>query len=636
MITLKQVTINKYKCIETEQSFDVEDDITVLVGKNESGKTAILEAITKSNSYVDTAQEYDPIRDYPRQVQQEFRRSEGDVNVVRSILNLPKDFVEAMKLETGQSLFTCSELVQSRFYREQSTTYEQVDVNVPDFLDFRFEKYHVEDENLRSMIGRGMSYAEFMALFDGYAEEGEPANALLDEFNNYFHEEVISDDSVTRYIVQEYIHPAMPKYLYYDEYHQLPVEIDLRELRSGNLDRKDLKTARALVELADLDVSSLLDEDYETYKLTVEYAGQQVTSKLRQYWETNPNLHVEFEVPRQPNVHGNPVLKIRVRSDDGGMTLPLESHSRGFRWFFSFFVWFSKIQEDSDNQYILLLDEPGLNLHASAQANLLDFIEDLAKDYQVIYTTHSPFMIDSQKLHRVRTVAKKVRGTQISDRINERDPDTLFPLQAALGYDIAQNLYIGSNNLLVEGMSDELYLKVVSSILRGSGRTCLRDDIRIVPAQGIGKVRTFISFFYGQRLNFACLLDTVTDKTGKQQISKLAKDGMISEEKILYFSKFVAIEGNDADIEDMFNTREYIQLFNSAFTEYDDICENDLGTNGDRIVKQIARKIGKKKFDHYRPAKALSQLSVDDDFLSEATLARFEKIFEDLNSLFDE
>ncbi len=636
MIKLKNVTINKYKCIETEQSFDVEPDVTVLVGKNESGKTAILEAILKSNPYKDSAQKYDPIRDYPRQIQQEFRKSDDDVNVVRSNLKLSRDFLETMKLETGQNLFTCSEIVQSRFYREQNTTYEQVDVNVSDFLDFRFAQYHVEDENLRSMIGRGMSYAEFMALFDGYAEEGEPANALLDEFNNYFHEDVISDNSVTRYLVQETIHPAMPKYLYYDEYHQLPVEIDLRELRSNKLDRKDLKTARALIELADLDVDSLLDDDYETYKLIVEYAGQQVTSKLRQYWETNPNLHVEFEVPRQPNVHGNPVLKIRVRSDHGGMTLPLESHSRGFRWFFSFFVWFSKIQEEDENQYILLLDEPGLNLHASAQANLLHFIEDLAKDYQVIYTTHSPFMIDSEKLHRVRTVAEKKNGTQISDRIKERDPDTLFPLQAALGYNIAQNLYIGSNNLLVEGMSDELYLKIMSSILRSGGQTCLRDDIRIVPANGVGKVPTFISFFYGQRLNFACLLDSVTDKTGKQQITKLTKDGTISEENILYYSKFVAHESNGADIEDMFDTREYVQLFNSAFTEYDNISENDLDTDGDRIVKQIARKIGKKKFDHYPPAKALSELSVDGDFISDATLNRFEKMFKDVNSRFPE
>jgi len=632
MIALKKVTINKYKSIETEQSFKVEPDVTVLVGKNESGKSAILEAILKSNPYVETAQKFDPIRDFPRQYQQEFRKSDADVNVVRSILNLPVKFVAAMKLETGQSLFTCSEIVQSRFYREQNTTYEQVDVNVSDFLDFRFAQYQVEDENLRNMIRRGMSYGEFMALFDGYAEDGEPANALLDEFNSYFHEDVISDDSVTRYIFQKFIHPAMPKYLYYDEYHQLPVEIDLRQLRSDNLDRKDLKTARALVELADLDVSSLLDEDYETYKIIVEYAGQQVTSKLRQYWETNPNLHVEFEVPRQPNVHGNPVLKIRVRSDDGGMTLPLESHSRGFQWFFSFFVWFSKIQEDNDNQYILLLDEPGLNLHASAQANLLQFIEDLSKDYQVIYTTHSPFMIESDKLHRVRTVFEGKAGTQISDAVNEIDPDTLFPLQAALGYDIVQNLFISKKNLVVEGVSDLTYLTVMSAILEGESRIGLRSDIAIVPVGGADKVATFIALIRGQKkLKIACLLDTFIEYPKKQKIEDLIDYGVIAKNRVRYFHQFAKNGKLEADIEDMFEPEEFLCLYNDTLNH--NLKFEDLDQSISRIVEQI-RKKHRKFHAHYQVAKTLAARGVDVDFFSDATLDRFENMFQEINNLF--
>ena len=634
MIKLKKVTINKYKCIETEQSFDVEDDITVLVGKNESGKTAILEAILKSNPYIDTAQKYDPIRDYPRQVQQEFRKSADDVNVVRSNLKLPKDFQETMKLETGQNLFTCSEIVQSRFYREQNTSYEQVDVNVSDFLDFRFAQYNVEDENLRSMIGRGMSYEEFMALFDGYAEEGEPANALLDELNNYFHEDVISEDSVKRYLIQKYIHPAMPKYLYYDEYHQLPVEIDLRELRNSKPDRKDLKTARALIELAGLDVDSLLDDDYETYKLIVEHAGQQVTSKLRQYWETNPSLHVEFDVPRQPNVHGNPVLMIRVRSDHGGMTLPLESHSRGFRWFFSFFVWFSKIQEDNDNQYILLLDEPGLNLHASAQADLLRFIEDLAKDYQVIYTTHSPFMVESDKLHRVRTVLETDTGTTISDSVQEIDPDTLFPLQAALGYDIAQNLFIGQYNLLIEGTSDLVTLQVMSSILESANRTGLQEDITLVPVGGLDKVSTFVSLLRGQKLDIACLLDTFTDQKGKKRVDDLVRDKIIREKNIRFFDEFSGSGSKFADLEDMYEKEEYLNLFNLAFDERDDIEVKDLDKNESRIVKQIEKVLGK-RYNHHRPANFLAKLGADATCFSSDTLDRFELMFKEINRLFE-
>jgi len=92
-----------------------------------------------------------------------------------------------------------------------------------------------------------------------------------------------------------------------------------------------------------------------------------------------------------------------------------------------------------------LLDEPGLSLHAAAQADLLRFIDnELAPNYQVIYTTHSPFMIDSLKLNEVRTVydnSNKETGSVISDALDEKDSDTLFPLQAALGYSLAQNLF---------------------------------------------------------------------------------------------------------------------------------------------------------------------------------------------------
>lgn len=85
-------------------------------------------------------------------------------------------------------------------------------------------------------------------------------------------------------------------------------------------------------------------------------------------------------------------LNIRIYNTKHRVTLPLKNRSKGFLWFFSFLVWFSKIQGKKDTNYILLLDEPGLSLHASAQNDLLRFIEEkLAPEYQVLYTTHSPF-----------------------------------------------------------------------------------------------------------------------------------------------------------------------------------------------------------------------------------------------------
>ena len=64
---LNSVTIHKYKCIETEQSFEIENDITVLVGMNESGKTSALEAIAKTNYFQkDEKFVFNTTHDYPR------------------------------------------------------------------------------------------------------------------------------------------------------------------------------------------------------------------------------------------------------------------------------------------------------------------------------------------------------------------------------------------------------------------------------------------------------------------------------------------------------------------------------------------------------------------------------------------
>ena len=104
-----------------------------------------------------------------------------------------------------------------------------------------------------------------------------------------------------------------------------------------------------------------------------------------EYWTTNKNLDIEFNVE-----HVNErILNIRVRNRNYRVSLSLGNRSKGFQ---SFLIWFSKIQDDKNKKYILLLDEPGLSLHASAQNDLLRFIDEkLSVDYQINHS--SPKMI---------------------------------------------------------------------------------------------------------------------------------------------------------------------------------------------------------------------------------------------------
>ena len=127
------------------------------------------------------------------------------------------------------------------------------------------------------------------------------------------------------------------------------------------------------------------------------------------------------------------------------VTVPFDERSRGFVWFFSFLAYFSEIEQESSRPLILLLDEPGLSLHAKAQADLLRFLDErLAPEHQVLFTTHSPFMVDPQRMHRVRTVEdREDGGTTVSADVLKADSDTVFPLMAAMGVDLTQTLWVG-------------------------------------------------------------------------------------------------------------------------------------------------------------------------------------------------
>jgi len=244
-------------------------------------------------------------------------------------------------------------------------------------------------------------------------------------------------------------------------------------------------------------------------------------------------------------------------------------------------------------------------------------------------------MVETEHLNRVRTCFETDEGTVISDSIQEKDPNTLFPLQAALGYDIAQNLFVSKNNLLVEGPADLIYLTVLSSILESEKRTFLKDTITIVPVGGLDKVTTFISLLRGSKLNVVCLLDTFIDQKGKQKVDDLVKCKIIKEKNIRFFNEFTNNGKSIADIEDLFEKEEYLKLFNLSFDgDYQSISSSELDTSIDTILKQINKVIGKDRFNHYRPANKLNQLGVDKSYFSSKTLDNFEKIFIEINKLF--
>ena len=331
---------------------------------------------------------------------------------------------------------------------------------------------------------------------------------------------------------------------------------------------------------------------------------------------------------------------------------PSTSAARGSFGSLASSFWFDTIKKQLGDvtSLILLLDEPGLSLHALAQLDFLRYIDTLADEHQILYSTHSPFMVHSDRLHQVRTVEdRKDKGTVITSDVSGSDSKTVFPLQAALGYTVAQNLFIATRNLLVEGPADLVYLKFFSAVLEKAGRVYLREDITIVPTGGLDKVATFIALLGANQLELTVLHDWASRPD--QRIESLVEQRLIKDKHVLNYGQFreSAAKGKGpptstppaTDVEDLCTTGFYLKLFSGAFEKKlpGAVTEADL-LPGDRIINRLERYLAQHSislrarggFNHYAVANHLASnptITVDDD-----VLARFEELFKKVNGLF--
>lgn len=636
---LKDVAIHKYKSFESVQKFELENDITVLVGMNESGKTSALESIAKTHYFQDDEDfKFNPTHDYPRKDKKRMEKANENPEAITCTYQVDDNLLQAIEKEMGKGILQSTTFSITTKYDNKKSIGLSVDTKK--FIEFKTKELNIASNTLTEKLLKVKNKTDLEALEKEYTEENK-ANGIKSLLPYFENKNNWSNDPIGEYIYRVLLKPKMPKFLYYDEYYSLPSRINIEKLNSkiteGN--ENEYKTAKALFELADINTDEILkSESFEDFIAELEATEAIISEELFKYWKTNKNLNITFQIDKKEETDRNNntrivehILDIRVKNK--GVSLPLRNRSKGFNWFFSFLVWFKKIQEDQDTNYILLLDEPGLNLHASAQSDLLRFLEDLSQNYQIVYTTHSPFMISSDKLQRVRTVLETDKGSVISDSVQEKDPNTLFPLQAALGYNIAQNLYISTKNLLVEGVSDLIFLQTMSEIIKSTGKEGLKADITIVPTGGLEKVATFISLLRGNELQNVCLLDSYTDVKGKAKLDNLVVQKIINQKNIRFFHEFLE-NRNRADIEDLFATKDYLKLFNEAFNEYSDISETDLNADIESVLIQINQHLKIERFNHYRPANQLVKKGLPAKDFNKQTIENFEKVFKEINKLF--
>ncbi|MNS54547.1 hypothetical protein D3C72_873460 [compost metagenome] len=243
--------------------------------------------------------------------------------------------------------------------------------------------------------------------------------------------------------------------------------------------------------------------------------------------------------------------------------IELEARSKGFQWFFSFYLVFLVESEEGHKDAILLLDEPGMNLHPTAQQELLGFFERLAERNQLAYTTHSPFLVDGEHIYRVRPVTEDNTGhSRISAETWPKDRETIFPLQAAAGYAMLRGLFQHKKNVLVEGMSDYYYLHALNQQCRSKGLTALPEDVYITPCGGTKLVGNLAALFLGQDVRPLILLDA--DEAGRVRRDALLKELYLGQDShIIMLDDALGQPGIKAEIEDIMGEAVILPALNS-------------------------------------------------------------------------
>ncbi len=446
--------------------------------------------------------------------------------------------------------------------------------------------------------------------------------------------ESIVGDKAAQQKARDWAVGAIPKFIYVDEYPELDGHQDIsayiQRKSQGRLEDSD-QNFEKLCKVAGLNPEELQklhgQNDHETRNQLANRASAVVTGEIKRLWKDRA-LKIRFNLDGQ---HIDTIISDPTSTYD--VEVNLNDRSRGFQWFFAFYITFSA---DTDGGHaenaVLLLDEPGLYLHAKSQSDLLHHLEvDFTN--QILYSTHSPFMVPTHALDSVRTVniAEEVGTTVTNDPTG--DARTLFPLQAALGYDLAQSLFVGPNNLVVEGVTDFWILSAVSGYASEKGRTALSTALTMTPAGGAQKVSYMVALLTSEALNVLVLLDTERDS--KVTKDELLKAKLIRDQNVVFVSEAFSPQPNEADIEDLLDPAVYEALVRESYNKELNGKELKLNANIPRIAKRIEAGLADLEipFHKTRPTRLfLKKMATEpENVLPEQSLGQFEALFALIN-----
>jgi predicted ATPase len=634
--------------------------ITALLGRNESGKSNLLRALHSLNP-IEGFEELKPIKDFPRH--RRLEECKSDTPVLSTTWKLSDDdkkaLLEILPRSTGiETVDIC------RNYKGRTVGFPQLKPIAFDDADVKgkIKKVAAALRALAEKEGGPATLASTAETFEKTAnvirdrdqwatQTAEAAKSLrtalagadvdlTDKQEEVLCEleelaESIASDKDCQQKARNWAVNAIPKFIYVDEYPELNGHQDiasyLQRKANNQLNESD-KNFEKLCKVAGLKPDALqqllTQGDHETRNQLANRASAVVTAEIKRLWKDRA-LKIRFNLDAQ---HLDTIISDPTSTYD--VEVNLNDRSRGFQWFFAFYTTFSADTDGGEAENaILLLDEPGLYLHAKSQSDLLRHLEDDFPN-QILYSTHSPFMVPTHALDSIRTVnIAEETGTTVTNDPSG-DARTLFPLQAALGYDLAQSLFVGPNNLVVEGVTDFWILSAVNAYMNELGRRTLSENLTITPAGGAQKVSYMVALLTSESLNVLVLLDA--ERKSKATRDDLLNTKLIGEKNVVFVSEAINPSPTEADIEDLLEPAMYESLVRECFSAELKNKTLKLNANVPRIAKRVEDGLKDLGITFHKPRLTrlfLKKMAAEPaSLLTAQSLDQFEALFDLINS----
>lgn len=673
---LTEFRVQNYKIINDTGWIPVEN-LTIFVGKNESGKSAIFRALSKLNP--SDGEGYDGLKEFPRQrYAGEITKTDWPVASGRFRLT-PREQDEIRNLSE-----LCREVegveVTRHYTGKYGITYHpDIGVELVSTADLIYV-IDVAIEQIRNLIapeGRGEALGRIKGELLSILEEQKEAashggqvqkrhiteliNMIKSRGNEQWQLELVSPICEPMYSLirqievyeslmaaNRYIIDHLPKFVYFDQYNVIESAIHIPTFIAtlkSHPDSPGLRATHCLFRHVNLDLDILdklgthknaTDENptirrqVDERSILLSTASNQMSRRFEDWWGQR-RLRFRYDIDGD-------YFRVWVSDDIDPSEIELEQRSAGLQYFFSFYLIFLVESGDVYHDSILLLDEPGLQLHASAQQHSVKFFERLSQDNQIMYSTHSPFMIDLDHLDRVRTVHESADGTtKVSATEWPKDPDSLFPLEAALAYRIASRMFVAGRQLLVEDIVDLWLLQAMNYAVEKIGKPGLDPGITITPAGGSSNMLPLATLIRARNTPVSALLSG--KNVPAEVLTHLSGETAARDKFLLLYSQITDHGG--ATIEDLFTPEFYSRCVRDVYPNMvvTSVPVQNPAERGEEqgilhaVTEAVDRRQGE-RFERWRVAEILSdRICEAPGMVDEETVQRFVRLFAEINQV---